>query len=165
MTLVIYPGTFDPITYGHINIIKRSLYLFDKVVVAIGTKKNKNTLFSKRERFNIAKKVLSVYKNVEVVRFDGLLVDFYSIIKANAVVRGIRYTIDFEYEYRMGIINRTFNKKIETILFVTDKRYSMLSSSLIREVSQINISHIVKFVSPIVVNALLHKFSILSYIS
>jgi len=162
MTLVIYPGSFDPISYGHINIVERASLLFDKVLVAIGTKKSKNTLFSKSERLNITKNVLSTHKNVEVLSFDGLLVDFYNSVKADAIIRGIRGNSDFNYEYKMEFVNRMLNDKIECIFLLSDRKYEIVSSSLIREIAQIDISRISKFVSPIVFNALLNKFNIKS---
>lgn len=157
MSKVVYPGTFDPISYGHVDLVERADKLFDKVIVAISTGSNKQTLFDESERLTIAQKVLKPYKNVSVMRFDGLLVDFVEKVGAKVVIRGLRAVSDFEYEFQMAAINRRLKTDIETVFLTPDERYTCLSSTMIREVARIDPMRVKTFVSPIVLEALKAK--------
>ena len=132
--IAIYPGSFDPITNGHIDIIKRSSNLFDELIVAISNDRLKKTLFSIDERKEMMSKSLLSIKNIKIVSFQGLLVDFASNQNVKTIVRGLRALSDFEYEFRMAIMNRNLNNNIETIFLMTHEKYSHISSSLIKEI-------------------------------
>ena len=157
MKRVVYPGTFDPISYGHIDLVRRALGLFDEVVIAISTGDGKKTLFSQQERLQITKEVFAKYPQVDVVAFDGLLVDFFDRIGADAVIRGLRAVSDFEYEFQMASINYRLNKKVETIFLTPDEKYTCLSSTMIREVARIDPAQAAQFVVPVVLKALEKK--------
>lgn len=131
----VYPGSFDPITNGHLDIIKRASNLFDKLFVAVVKNYNKKTLFNVEERVELIKKVTEEITNIEVVWCEGLLVKFAEKIGANYIVRGLRALSDFEYEFEIALTNRHIsNKKIDTIFFMTDEKYFFTSSSLSKEV-------------------------------
>ncbi|WP_119343407.1 pantetheine-phosphate adenylyltransferase [Facilibium subflavum] len=157
MTKVVYPGTFDPISYGHIDLVKRALCLFDHVIVAISTGTNKQTFFDVHERFSITKEVFHEYQRVTVIQFEGLLVDLVDQHKAKAVIRGLRAVSDFEYEFQMASINHHLNKNVETIFLTPDEKYTYLSSTMIREVARIDPERVAEFVSPVVLEALKKK--------
>lgn len=159
MTRVVYPGTFDPISYGHIDLVKRALRLFNKVIIAISTGSGKKTLFSQQERLQITQEIFAGHQNVEVVAFDGLLVDFFDTVAADAVIRGLRVVSDFEYEFQMASINYRLNNKVETIFLTPDEKYTCLSSTMIREVARIDPSRVAQFVAPVVLKALAKKAS------
>lgn len=132
----VYPGSFDPITLGHLDVIERASQLFDRVFVAVAKREEKNPLFSWEERIEMAKKVTAGMKRVRVEGFDGLLVDFVRKKKARAVVRGLRAVMDFDYEFQMALTNRKLAPEIETVFFVPSERYFYLSSSLVRELAR-----------------------------
>ena len=132
----IYPGSFDPVTYGHLDIIERSSRLFDRLVVGVLTNKAKNPLFSAEERVRMIQSVTSHLENVEVCSFQGLLVDFAKQQNAKVIVRGLRAVTDFEYELQMAQTNRTMCPGVDTIFLTTDLRYAYLSSSVVREVAE-----------------------------
>ena len=134
MTLAIYPGSFDPLTNGHVDIITRGARLFDRIVVAILTNVEKKPLFSIDERVEIARSVFQNHPNVEVDRFDGLLVDYVARRKAQVIVRGLRAISDFEYEFQMALMNQRLNDKIETVFMMPAEQYTYISSRLIKEV-------------------------------
>ncbi len=159
MIKVVYPGTFDPISLGHIDLIKRAKSLFDEVIVAISTGNGKSTLFTEEERFNITSEVLSDMPNVRVVRLQGLIADFIDEVGASAVIRGLRAVSDFDYEFQMANINRHLNKKFETIFLTPDEKYTCLSSTMIRQVSKIDPHRVADYVHPVVLDALLAKRS------
>ncbi|WP_192484494.1 MULTISPECIES: pantetheine-phosphate adenylyltransferase [Cysteiniphilum] len=159
MIKVVYPGTFDPISLGHIDLIKRAKSLFDEVIVAISTGNGKSTLFTEEERFNITSEVLSDMPNVRVVRLQGLIADFIDEVGASAVIRGLRAVSDFDYEFQMANINRHLNKKFETIFLTPDEKYTCLSSTMIRQVSKIDPYRVADYVHPVVLDALLAKRS------
>ena len=129
----IYPGTFDPVTYGHIDIIERASKIFDYVVVAVAHNKGKNPLFSVAERVVMIKDVVKKMKNVTVDDFDSLVVDYAKLKGAGAMIRGIRMLSDFEYEFQMALTNRKFAGDIETIFLMPHESYSYISSKLIKE--------------------------------
>jgi pantetheine-phosphate adenylyltransferase len=133
-TLAVYPGSFDPLTNGHVDIIERGARLFDRIIVAILVNAEKSPLFSTAERVDIARKVFEVRTNVEVDTFDGLLVDYVAKRKANVLVRGLRAVSDFEYEFQMALMNRHLNPAIETVFMMPAEKYSYISSRLIKEV-------------------------------
>ena len=133
-TLAVYPGSFDPLTNGHVDIIERGARLFDRIIVAILVNAEKSPLFTTAERVDIARKVFKERANVEVDTFDGLLVDYVVKRKANVLVRGLRAVSDFEYEFQMALMNRHLNPAIETVFMMPAEKYSYISSRLIKEV-------------------------------
>ena len=159
MVKVIYPGTFDPISYGHMDLVGRALKMFDHVTVAVATGCGKRSLFDESERFKLTQSIFRNHKNVSVMQFNGLLVDVIEDVGAVAVLRGLRAVSDFEYEFQMASINRRLNKKIETIFLTPDDRYTCLSSTMIREVAMIDPSRVGEFVCDEVLEALRFKFN------
>ena len=133
-TLAVYPGSFDPLTNGHVDIISRGVRLFDRIVVAILVNAEKNPLFTMEERVEITRAVFRSEPNVEVDTFDGLLVDYLARRKAQVIVRGLRAVSDFEYEFQMALMNRELASSIETVFMMPDAKYSYISSRLIKEV-------------------------------
>ena len=129
----VYPGTFDPVTYGHIDIIKRASRIFDRVVVAIAHNEDKTPLFSVDERISMLKDAVRGIRNVVVDDFDGLVVDYIKDLGANVMIRGLRMLSDFEYEFQMALTNRKLRDEIETIFLMPHESYSYISSKLIKE--------------------------------
>lgn len=156
---IIYPGTFDPITNGHIDIISRASRIFDHVVVAIAGSTGKSTVFSTDERLDLAAKVLDEYANVSVMRFDGLLVKFVEEQNSAMVLRGLRAVSDFEYEFQLAGMNRKMNANIDTVFLTPSEQFTYISSSLIREISKLG-GDVSTFVHPIVNDALAAKFGV-----
>jgi pantetheine-phosphate adenylyltransferase len=132
--LAVYPGSFDPLTNGHVDIISRGARLFDRIVVAILVNAEKAPLFSMAERLEIAREVFRDLPNVEVDTFDGLLVDYVARRGAHVIVRGLRAVSDFEFEFQMALMNRRLNAAIETVFMMPAEQYSYISSRLIKEV-------------------------------
>jgi pantetheine-phosphate adenylyltransferase len=128
--IAVYPGSFDPITYGHVDIIKRALLIFDKVIVAVAHNFDKASLFTPKERVEMIKEALKAYPNVSVSSFEGLLMDYMKGTKANVVLRGLRATSDFEYEYHMAAMNRSLNDEIDTLFMMTGKDVASLGGSV-----------------------------------
>ncbi len=135
MKIGIYPGTFDPVTNGHIDIIKRAVLLFDKVIIAVTTNSAKTPLFSIEERIDMIKDSTRKITNVEVDSFHGLLVDYVSEKEATAVIRGLRATSDFEFEFQMALINRKLSKSLVTVFLMPHEKYTYLNSSIVKEVA------------------------------
>jgi pantetheine-phosphate adenylyltransferase len=133
-TLAVYPGSFDPLTNGHVDIITRGARIFDRIIVAILINAEKAPLFEMNERLEIAKEVFKEFPNVEVDTFDGLLVDYVERRRAHVIVRGLRAVSDFEFEFQMALMNRRLNGKIETVFMMPAEQYSYISSRLIKEV-------------------------------
>jgi pantetheine-phosphate adenylyltransferase len=133
-TVAVYPGSFDPVTNGHVDIILRGARLFDRIIVAILANAEKAPLFSVAERIEIARAVFREHPNVEVDSFDGLLVDYVQRRGAQAIVRGLRAVSDFEFEFQMALMNRRLNSNIETVFMMPAEQYSYISSRLIKEV-------------------------------
>lgn len=154
----IYPGTFDPITNGHIDIVARASKIFDHVIVAVAASTSKNTAFSTDERVKLASQTLAEYKNVEVLRFEGLLANFVRQWDANAVLRGLRAVSDFEYEFQLAGMNKHLVPEADTIFMPTREMYSYISSSLIREIASLG-GDVSEFVHPIVRDALAERFA------
>ncbi len=132
--IAVYPGSFDPITNGHLDIIRRSQGLFDLIIVAVNDNSPMDYLFRGEERVSIVKEVLGDFSDVEVEKFEGLLVDYARDRGAGFVIRGLRALSDFEYEFQMDLMNRRLNPHIETIYLMTNQEYSYLSSSIIKEI-------------------------------
>ena len=137
MKIAVYPGTFDPITNGHLDVIRRCLSLFDRVIVSVAHREEKDPLFSVEERVEILKEALKDMKGVEVDHFDGLLVDYVRKKGAKAIIRGLRAVSDFEYEFQMALMNRRLDPRIETVFLTPSEEHSFLSSSLVKEVASL----------------------------
>jgi pantetheine-phosphate adenylyltransferase len=133
----VYPGTFDPVTNGHIDLIQRSAELFDRVIVAVLKNTEKSPLFTVAERVQMLEEVVEGLKNVSVTTFEGLLVDFADQSKASVIVRGIRAVSDYEYELQMALMNRRLSPHVETVFLMPAETYSYLSSRLVKEISQL----------------------------
>lgn len=157
-TIAVYPGSFDPVTNGHIDIIERSARVFDHVVVAVLHNRNKVPLFSVEERVDMLKDSIAYIPNTEVDSFNGLLIDYIRAKKANTIVRGLRAVSDFEYEMQAASINRKLDPGIETFFMMTNNQYSYLSSSIVKEVAKYQ-ANVENLVPPIVQKALHEKYN------
>ncbi len=155
---ILYPGTFDPITNGHTDLIERAARLFDKIIVAIAENEGKGPLFSIEERVAMAKKATGHLKHVEVVGFSGLLVDFAQQCKVDALLRGIRAVSDFEYEFQLANMNRRLAPDLESVFLTPDETHTFISSTLVREVARYG-GDITEFVHPFVAEQLQSKFA------
>ncbi len=133
MITAVYPGSFDPITNGHLDIIKRSAKTFDKLIVAVLNNPNKTPMFDLEERVDLIRQSISDLNNVEIDCFSGLLIDYMQNKNVNVIIKGLRTISDFEYEFQMALMNRKLNKEIETLFMMTNSDYSYLSSSLVKE--------------------------------
>lgn len=133
----IYPGTFDPITNGHTDLIQRASRMFDKVIVAVAAVSGKQPVFTLEERVSLARSVLTDYPNVEVCGFDSLLVNFMAEKGASVILRGLRAVSDFEYEFQLASMNRNLNPDIETLFLTPAEQYTYISSSLVREIASL----------------------------
>ena len=153
---IIYPGTFDPITKGHIDLVVRAAKMFDEVVVAIAVGHHKNPVFSLEERVELAQQSLSHLDNVEFMGFDGLLVNFFNEQNATAVLRGLRAVSDFEYEFQLANMNRTLDHNFETVFLTPAEQYSFISSTMVREIARLK-GDVSKFVPKHVVEAFQRK--------
>ena len=156
MKTAIYPGTFDPVTNGHIDILERALKLFDKVIITIARNTAKNPLFTEEERISLLRQVTKRFKNVEVDSFEGLLVEYVRKRNAISVVRGLRAMTDFEYELQMALMNRKLDETMETIFLMPNEKYTYLSSNFVREIARLG-GDVSKFVPPVVLKALQQK--------
>jgi pantetheine-phosphate adenylyltransferase len=134
--IAIYPGSFDPVTNGHLDILKRGLKLFDKIIVAILHNPGKESLFTMQERVVMLKETLKGFRNTEIDTFDGLLVDYAAKRNAHAILRGMRAVSDFEYEFQLALMNRRLNREIQTVFLMTGLRWIFTSSSIIKEAAQ-----------------------------
>ena len=155
---IIYPGTFDPITHGHIDVVGRALQLFDEVVLAIAADSTKKPLFTLDERKALAKKALASFgTKVRVTSFNGLLIDYIQSQKSRAILRGLRAISDFEFEFQMALMNRTLNDTIETLFLMPRGAYTYLSSTIIKEIGRLG-GDVSAFVPPLVGKALHEKY-------
>ncbi|MHB8058698.1 MAG: pantetheine-phosphate adenylyltransferase [Desulfuromonadaceae bacterium] len=157
--IAVYPGSFDPITYGHLDIIKRGLTIFDEIIVAVASNSQKNALFTTDERVELIQDVVKEEGRVTVDTFSGLLIDYVSSRKAHVIIRGLRAISDFEYEFQIAQMNSSIGKEIETLFMMTSLQYGYLSSSIVKEVCSLN-GNIDKFVPPEVKKALRLKYSL-----
>jgi pantetheine-phosphate adenylyltransferase len=157
MKIAIYPGSFDPVTNGHLDLIKRGLQLFDQLLVAIADNPDKKPLFSGEERLEMVKTVVEDLKQVKVVLFTGLLANLAKEIKASAIIRGVRAISDFEFEFQLALMNRKLAPRTETVFLIPSEKYTYLSSNLIKDVARFN-GDINCFVPEIVEKKLKEKF-------
>jgi len=157
MKRAIYPGSFDPVTNGHIDVVERARKLFDEVIVAVAHNDEKQPLFSLEERLDFLKQTVGKIENVRVAQFDGLLIQFAMREKANAVIRGLRAVSDFEFEFQMALMNRKLENAVETIFLMPKEEYTYLSSRLVKEIARLG-GDVSKFVPAIVASSLGKKF-------
>lgn len=155
--IVVYPGTFDPITYGHMDLVDRAARLFDKVIVAVAISANKAPCFSMDERVELAREVLTHHKNVEVYGFKSLLLNFMKEHNANIMLRGLRVVSDFDYEFQLAGMNRQMDPRMESLFLMPAENLTYISSSFVREIAQMN-GDVSKFVPPRIAIALTEKF-------
>lgn len=155
--MVIFPGTFDPITLGHLDLLKRALSVFDKVMVAIADNAGKKPCFTVEERMSLVKDATTDFGNVEVARFQGLLVDFAATVNATVIVRGVRNSTDFELESSLAFANKSMNHKIETLLLPPGQQHMHVSSTLVKEIASHG-GEVSQFVPDNVAQALRQKF-------
>ena len=160
--IAIYPGTFDPITFGHIDVIKKSLKLFDKIVVAVSEESNKNYLFDTEERIEIVKKALFIdlklnKKKILIISFDSLTTDLCRKYKSNIILRGLRAVSDFEYEFQLAGMNRKLNQNIETIFLMSDVENQIISSRFVKEIVKLK-GDIKKFTTKSTIKSLKEKY-------
>ncbi len=157
MKIAIYPGTFDPITNGHLDIIERAVKMFDKVIVTIARNSSKNPLFSDKERVEMIREAVKPWNQVEVDSFEGLLVDYARKRKAGVVLRGLRAISDFEYEFQLALTNRKLNDELETVFLMPSEKYTYLNSTIVREIARLG-GDVSDFVPPVVKKAFVKKF-------
>ena len=155
---VVYPGTFDPVTNGHIDLVERAAKLFERVVVAVATSEKKAPLFSLEERVSLLQESLREVPAAEVVPFQGLLIDFVTAQQSHCVLRGLRAVADFEYEFQLANMNRAMNPEFESVFLTPSAELSYISSSLVREIASLG-GDVSGFVTPNVAQALKQKFS------
>lgn len=149
MRIAIYPGTFDPVTNGHLDILDRAVKLFDKVIITIARNPSKNPLFTEEERLDMIREAVKGRSTVEVDSFEGLLVEYARKKKAVAIVRGLRAISDFEYELQMALMNRKLDDNVETVFLMPNEKYTYLNSSIVREIARHG-GDISEFVPPMV---------------
>jgi len=158
MTVAVYPGTFDPFTRGHEDLVRRASSIFDKLIVGVASSRSKHPFFSLEERIDIATEVLSHYPNVKVVGFDGLLKDFAREHNARVIVRGLRAVSDFEYEFQMAGMNRYLLPDVETLFLTPSDQYQFISGTFVREIASMG-GDVSKFVFPSVEKWLAKKMA------
>jgi pantetheine-phosphate adenylyltransferase len=157
MKRAIYPGSFDPVTNGHLDVVERAGRLFDEVIVAVAQNDEKQPLFSLEERLDMLTQTVGKIGNARIAQFDGLLVEFARREKANAVIRGLRAVSDFEFEFQMALMNRKLESSVETIFLMPKEEYTYLSSRLVKEIARLG-GDVSKFVPGVVTAALGKKF-------
>tara|TARA_B100000989_G_C19354524_1_gene390589 strand:- start:216 stop:695 length:480 start_codon:yes stop_codon:yes gene_type:complete len=156
MQRAVYPGTFDPMTMGHVDLVKRASKLFDSVIIAIASSDSKKPMFSLDERIEIGNKIFADDLKVEVVGFSGLLVNFAKDNDANILIRGLRVVADFEYEFQLANMNRAMSPDIESVFLTPKEEYSYISSSLVKEIATMG-GDVTRFVDPVTLEALNQK--------
>jgi len=157
MKIAIYPGTFDPITRGHLDVLKRAAKLFDQIFIAVAHNQHKNPLFSTAQRIDLIQTNLTDIPNARVLAFDGLMVDFAKSIQAQVVIRGIRAVSDFEHEFQMAQMNRHLDSNLESLFLMPSQEYFYTSSSLIKQVARFTDESLLRFVPKNVLIALKNK--------
>lgn len=155
--IAIYPGTFDPVTFGHLDVVERASLIFDKVIVAVAASPGKTPLFSLEERVRLASDVLSGFKQVEVTGFDTLLLEFAKQRSANVILRGLRTVTDFDYEFQLASMNRHLCPTIETMFLMPSEKHMYISSSIVREIASLR-GDVSGFVPALVVDELHKKY-------
>ena len=155
--IAVYPGTFDPITNGHTDLVSRAARVFPKVIIAIAESPHKKPLFTLEERIELAQRDMAEWKNVEVVGFSNLLVEFVQQIGGSIIVRGLRAVSDFEYEFQLASMNRHLAPKVETMFLTPDEDFGFISSTLVKEVARLD-GDVSNFVSPAVARAMERRF-------
>ena len=158
MRTTIYPGSFDPLTNGHLDVIERAAKLFDQVIVAIANNDTKNPLFTLAERRELVNRSVSLLKNVETDTFDGLLVEYVERRSGQAILRGLRAVSDFEFEFQLALMNRKLNERVETIFMMPKDTYTFLSSRIVKEIARLG-GDVSAFVPPHVREALTKKLT------
>jgi len=161
MRTVIYPGSFDPLTNGHLDVIQRATKLFDHVIVAVARNESKNPLFDLAERMALVKEVIALLPNTSADNFEGLLVDYVEKRGGHAVIRGLRAVSDFEFEFQLALMNRKLNERIETIFMMPKDTYTFLSSRIVKEIARLG-GDVSAFVPPQVRAALIKKLAMLA---
>ena len=156
MRLAIYPGSFDPVTNGHLDLLTRALKLFDRVLISVARNPAKSPLFTEQERIALIRSVVGRNPRVTVDAFEGLLVEYAQAKKATAIVRGLRAISDFEYELQMALMNRKLNTSVETVFLMPNEKYTYLNSSIVREITRLG-GDVRSFVPPVVYRALKEK--------
>ena len=159
MAKALYPGTFDPVTLGHIDLIERALHLFDEVTVAIATSESKTPLFSLEERIEHIETIFEGNKRIKIIGFTGLVVDLAKEEESNILIRGLRAVSDFEYELQLANMNRAMSPDLESIFLTPKAKFSFLSSTLVREIASMG-GEISSFVDPIIEEALKKRFKL-----
>jgi len=158
MRRAIYPGSFDPVTNGHVDVVERARKLFDEVIVAVAHNEEKQPLFPLPERLDLLQQTVGKMENVRIAQFHGLLVDFAAAQEASAVIRGLRAVSDFEFEFQMALMNRKLESSVETIFLMPKEEYTYLSSRLVKEIARLG-GDVSKFVPDLVAKALRKKFA------
>ena len=159
MRIAIYPGSFDPMTNGHLDVVQRAAKLFDRVIIAVAKNEGKHPTFTHAERLALVKKAVADLPNVAADSFDGLLVEYVADKKAQAIVRGLRAVSDFEFEFQLALMNRKLDENIETIFMMPKDTYTFLSSRIVKEIARLG-GDISQFVPPTVQTALKKKFKL-----
>jgi pantetheine-phosphate adenylyltransferase len=154
--IAVYPGTFDPMTLGHEDVVRRAAQLFDRVIVAVAAGHHKKTMFTLSERVDMAREVVKPYPHVTVESFDGLMRDFVVARGAKAMVRGLRAVTDFDYEFQLAGMNRTLMPDVETVFLTPSDKYQFISSSFVREIATLG-GEVDKFVEPMVLGRIMEK--------
>jgi pantetheine-phosphate adenylyltransferase len=158
MRRAIYPGSFDPVTNGHVDIVERARKLFDEIIVAVADNDQKQPLFSLRERLDLLRRTVGKIENVRIAQFKGLLVEFAKAEKAGAVIRGLRAVSDFEFEFQMALMNRKLDAVVETIFLMPKEEYTYLSSRIVKEIARLG-GDVSSFIPACVAKALNEKFN------
>jgi pantetheine-phosphate adenylyltransferase len=158
MKRAVYPGSFDPITNGHLDVIERARKMFDEVTVAVAHNDEKQALFTLQERLDLLHETVGQIDHVRIAQFDGLLVEFAAAQEANTVIRGLRAVSDFEFEFQMALMNRKLDGNVETIFLMPKEEYTYLSSRLVKEIARLG-GDVSKFVPQVVAKALRQKFA------
>jgi len=159
MSIAVYPGSFDPVTFGHLDIIERGANVFDHVIVSVLHNRNKTPLFTVEERIELIREVTKAMPNVSVESFQGLLIDYVHQKQADVIIKGLRAVSDFEYEMQMALMNRNLGRGVETFFMMTNNQYSYLSSSIVKEVAKYG-ADVSDLVPSLVARALYQKYGI-----